>query len=181
VHVIARAHAGSVLVGEVLGALGGGGHEGAASAVVRGETLNDVVARLRTALERRSLQPLVVRDLMSSPVRTVTPDTPLMELASSLAEWQHTGAPVLQDGSIVGIVSRRDIERARRDGQCDLAVKSRMTHRVHTIGPQNTLTEALDRMKQHNVGRLPVVDDGRVVGIISRRDLLRHLYETSAG
>ena len=56
-----------------------------------------------------------------------------------------------------------------------------MAHRVHTIGPQDPLSEALERMKQHNVGRLPVVDDGRLVGIISRRDLLRHLYETSAG
>lgn len=180
-HVIARAHAGSVSVGEVLAELGGGGHEGAGSAVVREAALEDVVARLRSVLERRSSQPWVVRDLMSSPVRTVTPDTPLTELASSLAEWQYTGAPVLQEGSIVGIISRRDIERARRDGSCNLAVKSCMAHRVHTIGPQSPLTEALERMTQHNVGRLPVVDDGRVVGIISRRDLLRHLYETSTG
>ncbi len=180
-HVIARAHAGSVPIGEVLEEFGGGGHEGAGSAVVHEATLDDVVARLRALIEQRSPKPSVVRDLMSSPVRTVTPDTPLTELASSLAEWQHTGAPVLQHGSIVGIISRRDIERARRDGHCNLAVKSCMAHRVHTIGPQNALTEALDCMKQHNVGRLPVVDDGRVVGIISRRDLLRHLYETSTG
>ena len=180
-HVIARAHAGSVPIGEVLEELGGGGHEGAGSAVVREVPLDEVVARLRSVIERRSPRPSVVRDLMSSPVRTVTPDTPLMELASSLAEWQHTGAPVLRDGSIVGIISRRDIERARRDGHCNLAVKSCMAHRVHTIGPHNPLTDALERMKEHNVGRLPVVDDGRVVGIISRRDLLRHLYETSTG
>jgi tRNA nucleotidyltransferase (CCA-adding enzyme) len=116
---------------------------------------------------------------MSSPVRTVGPDTPLAELASSLREWGHTGAPVVVDGQLVGVVSRRDVERAQREGRGHLAVKSCMAHRVSSIGPDAPLQEALEQMQTHNIGRLPVLDGTRVIGILSREDVLGYLYEQS--
>jgi len=116
---------------------------------------------------------------MSSPVRTVPPDMPLSELAHSLQEWGHTGAPVVQGGTLVGVISRRDIERAQREGRGKLAVKSCMAHHVRSVGPGALLTEALDQMTTYNIGRLPVLDGPRVVGILSREDVLGYLYEES--
>jgi tRNA nucleotidyltransferase (CCA-adding enzyme) len=178
-HVIGRAQANAVPVGAILQELGGGGHAGAGSATVHGASLDEVVSRVHEGLERSCRHPQFVRDLMSSPVRTVTPDMPLSELAHSLREWGHTGAPVVENGKLVGVISRRDVERAQREGRGSLAVKSCMAHRVQTVGPDVPLAEALDQMTTHNVGRLPVLDGRRIVGILSREDVLGHLYQES--
>lgn len=179
VHVIGRAQAETVPVGAILSELDGGGHAGAGSAVVRDASLGQVLGRLHESLEQGLLRPKRVRDLMSSPVRTVTPDTSLQELASSLREWGHMGAPVVQSGKLVGMISRRDLERAQREGRGNLAVKSCMAHRVLTVSPDALLTEALEQMQTHNIGRLPVLDGPRIIGILSRDDVLGYLYEQS--
>lgn len=178
-HIIGRAEANTVPVGAILQELGGGGHAGAGSGVVREASLSEVELRLEAQLEKLGRSPRFVRDLMSSPVRTVTPDMPLQDLAQSLHEWGHTGAPVVDDGKLVGVVSRRDVERAEREGRGSLSVKSCMAHNVFSIGPDELLTEALQRMQTHNIGRLPVLDGQRIVGILSREDVLGHLYEES--
>ena len=121
----------------------------------------------------------LVRELMSSPVRTVTPEMPLSELAHSLEEWGHIGAPVIRDGKLVGMISRRDVERAQREGRGSLPVSSCMAHQVRTVGPDAPLPEALDQMQAYNIGRLPVLDGSRIIGILSREDVLGYLYEES--
>ncbi|MFN7131914.1 MAG: CBS domain-containing protein, partial [Myxococcales bacterium] len=113
---------------------------------------------------------------MSSPVRAVEADTPLVELERSLKHWRHTGVPVLRDGSMIGIVSRRDVEAARRDGRLHLGVSSCMSQNVKTTTPDAPLEDALAAMVSANVGRLPVLKDGHLVGIVTRSDLLRFLY-----
>lgn len=178
-HVIGRAQVSAVPVGAILEDLGGGGHGGAGSASIRESTLEEVLRRLAVGIERRCRQPQFVRDLMSSPVRTVSPDTPLSDLATSLREWGHTGAPVVSGGELVGVISRRDVERAQREGRGSLAVKSCMTHAVQSVRPGLPLREALERMQTHNIGRLPVVEGKRIVGILSRQDVLGYLYEPS--
>jgi len=179
-HIIGRAQASTVPVGAILQELGGGGHAGAGSGVVRDASLGEVVGRLHAGVERCCDKPQVVRDLMSSPVRTVAPDMPLSELAQSLHEWGHTGAPVADGDELLGVISRRDVERAQREGRGSLAVKSCMAHNVRTVSPDMPLTEALDQMTAYNIGRLPVLDSARIVGILSREDLLGYLYEESA-
>ena len=178
-HVIGRAQVNTVPVGAILQELGGGGHAGAGSASVHDASLDEVVSRLHAAVQRSCRRPQFVRDLMSSPVRTVAPDMPLSELAHSLHEWGHTGAPVVEDGKLVGVISRRDVERAQREGRGALAVKSCMAHHVRSVGPDAPLAEALDQMTAHNIGRLPVLDGARIVGILSREDVLGYLYEES--
>ncbi len=178
-HIIGRAQANTVPVGAILQEFGGGGHAGAGSATVHDASLDELVARLHEGVERCCRHPQFVRDLMSSPVRTVAPDMALSELAQSLHEWGHTGAPVVEDGKLIGVISRRDVERAQRHGRGALAVKSCMAHRVRSVGPDAPLTEALDQMTSHNIGRLPVLNGPRIVGILSREDVLGHLYEES--
>jgi tRNA nucleotidyltransferase (CCA-adding enzyme) len=176
-HVVGRAQANTVPVGAILQELGGGGHAGAGSAVIRDLKLEEVVDRLYAAVERCCRQPKFVRDLMSSPVRTVAPDMPLSELGMSLQEWGHTGAPVVRDGKLIGVISRRDVERAHREGRESLPVSSCMAHQVRTVRPDAPLTEALEQMQAHNIGRLPVIEADRIVGIVSREDVLGYLYE----
>lgn len=180
VHVIARARAPWIDVGAVLGAVGGGGHPAAGSAIVKEATFAEVKARLLAALRRDPPRPAVARDLMSSPVHCVAPGVSLRALAASLAAWHHTGAPVVEDGRVVGIVSRRDVAAAEKQGKLDRSVAGRMTRAVISVGPDAPLEDALARMEEHDVGRLPVLDEGRLLGILTRTDVLRALYGAAA-
>ena len=176
VHLIARSRSRLIDVASFVAPMGGGGHAPAAAGVVKDRNAAAVVAELRQALFAAPPRARTVADLMSSPVRTVPHDLPLVDLAESLETWQHTGAPVLRDGKLSGIVSRRDLERARADDRLGLPVSSCMTHKVVTTAPDASLEEALAAMERHDVGRLPVLKGERLVGIVTRSDLLAVLY-----
>ena len=176
-HIIGRSQHEAVPAGSVLEALDGGGHPGAGSAILRDTTLEDAVSVLGDALAARCERPQTVRELMSSPVRTVESTMKLSTLASSLREWRHTGVPVVKDGRLAGVVSFTNVETARREGRLELPVASHMSHVVHTIEPDAPLDSALEKMTELNIGRLPVVDQGRVVGIITRQDVRAFLYQ----
>ncbi len=135
-----------------------------------------------------------VRDAMTSDVVTVRPDTPLREVASILVEHGISGVPVVgDDGDVVGVVSEGDIlikERGpeRRKGvlarlldphRGDRKPRARtageaMTAPAKTIAPWRSLSAAAAQMLEEGIKRLPVVDsDGKLVGILSRADLVR--------
>ena len=84
--------------------------------------------------------------------------------------------PVVKEGELIGIVSRSDLERAERDGRLALPVSGFMTHKVHSVGADEAPERALELMQKHDVGRLPVLQGGRLVGIVTRSDLRRMLY-----
>lgn len=174
VQVVARSRTRLIDAAQVVSAVGGGGHAAAASATVKHPDASKVFASLWDALAAHPPRPARVGDLMSSPVRTVAHDTPLSALSDS-------GAPVLRDGKLVGIVTRRDVERARAEGRLGLPVSSCMTQRVWTTTPEASLEEAVALMEEHDVGRLPVLRDGRLIGIVTRSDLLRVLYASRSG
>ncbi len=136
-----------------------------------------------------------VKDVMTKEVRTVTSETPLKEVAEILAELGISGLPVVEDGKVVGVVSEADIlfkeqgqRPARRgllgallDDGADLEAKLRartageaMSAPAITIAPTRPSAEAAARMIEEHVNRLPVVDDeGKLVGIVTRADLVR--------
>lgn len=178
VDAIARSATPFIDVGGVLGVLGGGGHASAASASASGLGAREAIERMESALLEAPLRPRRVTELMSTPVHSVAPDTSLATLADALAAWQHTGVPVLQDGKLVGIVSRRDVDKARARNALHLPVSGWMTHEVRTIDADASVEEALDQMQRHDVGRLPVLRAGDLIGIVTRSDLLEALYES---
>jgi tRNA nucleotidyltransferase (CCA-adding enzyme) len=176
VQVVGRSRVPYVDVGKILAKVGGGGHSGAAAATFKKTTIEAVVDDLKKLLRAVEVQPTRVSDLMSSPVETIPRDASLAEAKRLLARWNVTGAPVLRDGELEGIISRRDIDRAEEAGKLDLPVASHMSHEPVVIAGDEPIEEALELMTQADIGRMPVCDDGRIVGIISRSDILRRLY-----
>jgi tRNA nucleotidyltransferase (CCA-adding enzyme) len=179
VQIAARSRSPLIDVASFLAELGGGGHASAASASVKTGNGPELCARLREAVLARPPNPARVADLMSSPVHCVRHDAPLSSLLDSLRVWRHTGAPVLRDGELVGLVSRRDLERAKADGRLALPVSSAVSQPVVGTTPDASLEQALASMEQNDVGRLPVLRGERLVGIVTRSDLLRVLYRES--
>jgi len=134
-----------------------------------------------------------VKDVMTTDVATVPPDTPLKEVAALLAERRVSGVPVVAaEGDVVGVVSEADIlfkECGEAGPQGVLAwllepggpakldartAREAMTSPARTIGPERPVAEAAKRMLEEAVNRFPVVDeDGRLIGIVTRADLVR--------
>ena len=134
-----------------------------------------------------------VRDVMTQDVATVAPDTDLRDLAALLVEKRISGVPVVEGGRVVGVVSERDILFKERpseglsrgvlawlmdEGDLTLKIDARtageaMTSPPLTIAPSRGVADAAATMLDESVSRLPVVDHGRLVGIVTRHDLVR--------
>lgn len=154
----------------------GGGHTAAGAAVVRSHDPDAAAEVLLESLRANPPYATVVRDVMSSPVHSIGPEETIASLADSLARWRHTGTPVLVDGVLAGVVSRRDVEAALARGAGADRVARHMSRPVHTTEEKAPLEEALACMTREDVGRLPVMRGTEVVGIVTRRDVLASLY-----
>ncbi|MBN1321789.1 MAG: CBS domain-containing protein [Thermoleophilia bacterium] len=186
VFVTARSRAGSVDVGALLHAVDGGGHAQAASAVTRGKTPREVVDELLEALAQTNLGAPTAGEIMSRPVRFIDADTPVTEALVTAQRYGHSGICVREEGRVVGVVARRDLDKAIRHGLGHAPVKGVMTRNI-TFARWSTGVDELRRiMVEGNIGRVPVVADeaydeavadgsapvADVIGIATRTDVL---------
>lgn len=176
IHMVARSKSESVDVGTILENFGGGGHATAASATVRTGTVKEIVGRLYAVLEEMIRPETVAKDIMSAPVKSVSMKTTIDEVGRIMLRYGHTGMPVIDGEKMVGIISRRDIDKARHHGLGHAPVKGFMAHKVITIEEDTPLAEIQHLMIENNIGRLPVIKEGRLIGIVSRTDVLRSLH-----
>jgi CBS domain-containing protein len=118
-----------------------------------------------------------VAQVMTKDLFTVRPDD-VVDLAASLMEWQHIRYVPVEDeqGRLVGLLSHRSLLRPLVRGlQGDattVAVRDVMRTDLVTVSPETTTVEAIDRMRRNKVGCLPVVKDGRLVGIVTEHDFI---------
>jgi tRNA nucleotidyltransferase (CCA-adding enzyme) len=164
-------------------AFGGGGHAQAASAVLKAQALAEgleaVMGRVMEEVRSQLPAPVTARSLMSSPVRTILPTTSVEEAQRILLRYGHTGLCVVNEqAELVGIISRRDIDITLRHGLGHAPVKGCMSRQIQQIAPETPITQIQALMITHNVGRLPVLEAGKLVGIVTRTDLLRQLHQT---
>jgi CBS domain-containing protein len=112
-------------------------------------------------------------DLMHTEVLSVSPDTTMAEAARRMVERDTGAAVVLEDGELVGLVSERDLMRVVSDGvDPQVPVTDRMTRHVLTGVPSMSIPDALAIMHEGRFRHLPVSDSGRVVGMVSMRDVM---------
>jgi CBS domain-containing protein len=136
-----------------------------------------------------------VRDAMTHLAVTLRPGDSVVDAARVLSSNRISGAPVVEDGRVAGVVSEADLMRAlsspRRRGPAqplmllllrgtapgqirDLRVGDVMSRRVISIGPRESIWEAAGLIHRHGVRRLPVLDDdGYLIGVLARSDLVR--------
>ena len=170
-HIVARAGP-FVDVGAALSALGGGGHKGAAYAATDLSPA-EAEAELLSGLVTHVSPPLRAQDVMSSPVKTVRAGSSVSEAIASLTRYGHNGLAVLDEvGRLTGVVSRRSLDRALRHGLGNAPVSGQMTHKPVTAPPDAPLPDIEALILEHNVGRIPILKDGELVGIVTRSDLL---------
>lgn len=122
-----------------------------------------------------------VRDVLGSKgddtVHTVTPDATVNDLLDRLAELNIGALVVSADGSSLdGIVSERDICRKLRgvENPAQAPVSSIMSTDVRTAGPDDSFNDLMATMTRHRVRHIPILEEGRIVGILSIGDAVKH-------
>jgi len=175
--LVARSSVDAVNAAAVARHFGGGGHDRAASATIHDRTVAAVREELVAVLEREVRPRVTAATLMSYPVRTIPPDTPMAEAARLMLRYGHRGLTVVDDaGQVVGIIARRDVDRARHHGLGHAPVRGFMGRKVVTIAPETPLPEIERLMIEGDAGRLPVMRDGKLVGIVTRGDVIRAIH-----
>ena len=175
--IIARSHADTLNVGQVLKKFGGGGHPNAGSAVFKSADTEELEKQITDLIRNRENSSIRISDLMSFPVRTVAQDTLMKEVALLLREKGCTAFPVTDGESLKGIISRRDFKRAKKHSDMDSPVKAFMSRSIIQISSEQSIAEATRLMVQHHIGRLPVLHDEKLIGIITRSDIMRYYYD----
>ncbi|NLA31470.1 MAG: CBS domain-containing protein [Methanomicrobiales archaeon] len=119
------------------------------------------------------LQDVTVADAMSSQVVTVEPEMPLSRVIGMMYETKHLGFPVMDRGSLIGIIALADIHKISPIDREAMQVRDVMTRSPATLPPSAPLLDALRIMSGRDIGRIPVVTDDALVGIVTRTDVLR--------
>ncbi|BAY69614.1 poly(A) polymerase [Nostoc sp. PCC 7120 = FACHB-418] len=179
--VIGRSQIPGLHLDQLFQPLGGGGHSQAASLNLRGVDSQDILQQLLQGIKAAIPHPPTARDLMSSPVRTIRPETTIAEAQRILLRYGHSGLSVVNpQGQLVGIISRRDLDIALHHGFSHAPVKGYMTTDLKTITPETTLPQIESLMVTYDIGRLPVLANEQLVGIVTRTDVLRELHQNIA-
>jgi Zn-dependent protease/CBS domain-containing protein len=119
------------------------------------------------------LRDVAVGDVMSTSLITVAPGMSVPELLHLMYTTKHLGFPVLDGDTLVGIVTLEDVHRTPEIDRDAKQVKDLMTRNLITLPPTAMLSEAFRIMSRYNIGRIPIVADGRLTGIVTRTDILK--------
>lgn len=178
VQIIARSHSPEVDVSEILHDFGGGGHAQASSAVVRDMSVEETETKLLAVLKRKIRPSKTAQDIMTSPVKSIDAGKTISAAEKALTKYEVNVLPVLKQKTYYGLISREVVEKALFHG----FGKSRVTEFCTTGAPSVTPTTPLNhieaQMVEQNQRFMPVIKDSRVVGAITRTDILRSIYES---
>ena len=117
------------------------------------------------------------KDIMTSTVITADEDMLVTDVIKLLLRWHISGLPIVDsDGQLVGIITEHDVLNFALSGHAaDTKASEVMTMNVVTYSPDTLGVEVINYFAAHRVRRVPVVDGGKVVGVISRRDIVRYM------
>ncbi|MCX6678450.1 MAG: CBS domain-containing protein [Methanothrix sp.] len=124
-----------------------------------------------------------VSEIMTGKVVTTRPDDHVTKIWDLMVEKDFTGLPVVKDGKLIGMITRFDLlkgtarigkESERRPADSmQMPVEKFMSSPLFSVKPEDSVATAIELMLKHNVGRMSVVDDGKLVGIVDRNDLIK--------
>ena len=134
---------------------------------------------------------MYVKEIMSTEVTVVDRNDPLSKIEELMVAKKLRHLPVVEDGKLLAIITQRDLFKAAMSSVLGYGKKAQkaflqtvpakeiMVEPVITVAPETSVAEAMDLMLQKEIGCLPVTDGAKVVGIVTKTDLLRHLRSAS--
>ncbi len=177
VYLVARSRIKDVNVAEIAYALGGGGHPYAASSTIRDKTLIQVERSLQALLRNRIKPIRRAADFMTSPVISVQPEESLKQINNLMSRYAINVILVMdEEGVLKGYLTKQVVEKAIFFGLGELKAKDYMNIEFSTVHPDTPFKEAQQLIVENKLRVLPVVENGNVVGVITRTDLLNILH-----
>ena len=183
IQMVARSTTDSIDVSEIAAHFGGGGHERAAAALIRGRTLDELHRELVELLPTVITPPLTVAQIYSPRPQVVESDLTVAEAAERMARYGYEGFPVVRDGRVVGLLTRRAVDRAVAHGMKRAHVETVMEGGSVTVLATDSITRLQQLMVEQGWGQIPVVspEGDHVVGIVTRTDLIKALAPGKGG
>ncbi len=174
--IIGRSQNASVDIHKLLLPYGGGGHVLAASAKMKELKDSSFINEFEWQL-RYSLMPSVTAgSLMTKGVFTINENATLLDASLFLEEIAHTGCPVVnKSDELVGVITLRDISKGRMSELMQSPVKSFMARNVEVFTMDSSIRDIEKTFFSKNIGHIPVVTHGKVVGIVTRQDFLDYI------
>lgn len=172
--LVARGTTDAIDVSTIAKRFGGGGHGRAAAALIRDRKLADVRKEILSVLPEIVVASVQVSSLMSMGVQTVRATEPIKSAAERMRRTGHEGFPVVDGGQVVGLLTRRDVDRAMSHGLGHQPVQQIMEAGQFTVKPSDSIETLQQIMMRSGWGQIPVVDDnGNLIGIVTRTDLIK--------
>lgn len=177
VQLVARSTTDSLDVARVAEHFGGGGHGRAAAALIRGRSREAVRAELLALLPEIVRPATTVGEIMSRDPQLLTRDVVISDAAQQMQRFGHEGYPVVEADQVVGLLTRRAVDRAIAHGMSNEQVGTIMDAGDLVVRPDDSIQHLQRAMMQHDWGQVPVEDPttGAIIGIVTRTDLLKTL------
>jgi tRNA nucleotidyltransferase (CCA-adding enzyme) len=176
VQVVARSVTDAINVGHIAEFFEGGGHARAAAALIKDKKLEPVKKELLRLLHLEVQPALTVAKIMSKGARILAPTDTVQYTAEMMDRYGHEGFPVVDSHTqkIVGIISRREVDKARRHKLDGAAISYFMKKGEFFVTPADSVDTVQQLMTEQQIGQVPVVSevDGSVIGIVTRTDLI---------
>jgi len=178
--LIARSQSKKIDVQALLASYGGGGHQLAASARITGRNGEEFFEEFKSRLEH-SLEPAArALDIMTKNVFTIHETTSLLDASMFLERLDYTGVPVVdKEGDVSGFISLRDIMKGRKHGKMQASVKAYMSKPAISVGSMATMREIERIFHKEKIGHLPILEGGKLMGIVTRWDYLQFQKQNS--
>ncbi len=170
--VVGRSRDSGPDVGTLLAHLGGGGHPRAASATLHDSSVEAVRQELGVLLERHAMPPQRAGDIMSAPVASIDAALTMREAHDWFVRLGYSTLPVIRDGMLVGMLRRRDVDKALQHDMRDAPIEGYWSTPQITALTDTSTMELQRALISGGVDRVPIIDHGRLVGIVTRSDLL---------
>lgn len=182
VHLVARSKSAEVDVGQICAFFGGGGHASAASASIKDRTLSQVKDELFALLNTHIRPQHEVGDLMSRPAVVIEREMTTAEAAEVMARYGLKAAPIvdMETGSLVGLLEHQIADKAVGHGLADSPATDYMLPSPATVTPETGLYEIIEIVLGRGQRLVPVVDEERIVGVVTRTDLINLLIDEPA-
>ncbi len=176
VQMIGRSTSDNIDVAEILGRFGGGGHSRAAAGLIKGRELDEVHEELIELLPELVRPAITVAEIMSHNPQVLAPETPVHEAAERMQRYGYEGYPVVQDGRVIGLLTRRAVDRALAH-KLSYTAANLMNAGEVVIHPDDSIDRLQHLMTDTGWGQIPVLDtaERKIIGIVTRTDLLKIL------